>query len=72
MSNAKWYEQFNTRADIANAVSVTREHKPILEYVAQETHTNNFDNLTDIQKDEVREDAKEWYLSYCMLQNSGK
>jgi hypothetical protein len=72
MSNAKWYEQFNTRVDVANAVSVTREHKAILEYVAQETHTNNFDNLTNIQKDEVREDAKEWYLAYCMLQNSGK
>jgi hypothetical protein len=73
MSKPKWYEQFNTRADVANTVSVTtREHKAILEYVAQETHTNNFDNLTNIQKDEVREDAKEWYLTYCMLQNSGK
>jgi hypothetical protein len=58
--------------DVVNAVSVTQEHKAILDYVAQETHNDNFENLADDQKNDVREDAKERHLAYCMLQNSGK
>ena len=72
MSNAKWYEVFNTRADVAIAVGVTREHKAILDFSAQETYNQDFESLTDTEKDVVREDAKEQYLAYCMLRMSGK
>jgi hypothetical protein len=38
MFNAKWYETFNTRADVSNTVVITWEHKAILDYVAHEAH----------------------------------
>ncbi len=36
-------------------------------------HINdNFKNLANNQKTDIREDAKEWYLTYFMLQNTVK
>ena len=72
MTNAQWYERFNTKVDVANAIGVTRQHKVLLEYVAQELHTDDFDNLTAAQQLEVRNDAEERYISYCFLRQSGK
>jgi hypothetical protein len=36
LSKPKWYERFNTKVDISRAIGVTRQHKVLLEYVAQE------------------------------------
>jgi len=46
MTNAQWYERFNTKVDVANAIGVTRQHKVLLEWVSQETHNQAFDTLT--------------------------
>ena len=70
--NAQWYERFNTKVDVSEAIGVTRQHKALLEYVAQETHTAAFDTLSDDQKLAVREDAEERYLAYAFLKQSGK
>jgi hypothetical protein len=35
LSNPQWYERFNTKVDISGAIGVTRQHKVLLEYVAQ-------------------------------------
>jgi hypothetical protein len=72
MTNAQWYERFNTKVDVADAIGVSREHKVLQEFVAQETYSDSFDNLTRTQKEVVRADASERYLSYVMLRQSGK
>jgi hypothetical protein len=39
LSNPQWYERFNTKVDVSGAIGVTRQHKVLLEYVAQESYT---------------------------------
>jgi hypothetical protein len=39
LSNPQWYERFNTKVDVNGAIRVTRQHKVLLEYVAQESYT---------------------------------
>ena len=75
MNNPQWYERFNTKIDIGDAIGVTRQHKALLEFVAQEqavgSAVTTFDSLTDAVKDEVRKDAEERYISYVFLRQSG-
>jgi hypothetical protein len=71
MSNPQWYEKFNTKVDVGSAIGVTRQHKVLLEYVAQENHTLTFAALSAEQKQAVHEDAEEWYISYTFLRQSG-
>jgi hypothetical protein len=35
LSNLDWYERFNTKVDVSGAIKVTRQHKVLLEHVAQ-------------------------------------
>ena len=72
MTNAQWYEKFNTAVDVGEAIGVTRQHKALLEYVAQETHAVAFDTLTVAQQDAICTDAEEQYLAYIFLCQSGK
>jgi hypothetical protein len=67
MSNPQWYEKFNTKVDVGSANGVTQQHKVLLEYVAQENHTLTFAALSAEQKQAVREDAEERYISYAFL-----
>ena len=67
LSNPQWYERFNTRVDVGNAIGVTRQHKVLLEYVAQDEHSSAFDTLTAAQQETVRTDAEERYISYAFL-----
>jgi hypothetical protein len=71
MSNPQWYEKFNTKVDVGSAIGVTRLHKVLLEYVAQENHTLTFAALSAEQKQAVREDAEKRYISYAFLRQSG-
>ena len=72
LSNPQWYERFNTKVDVGDAIGVTRQHKALLEHVAQErTPPATFDSLTDADQATVREDAEERYLSYAFLRQSG-
>jgi hypothetical protein len=71
MSNPQWYKKFNTKVDVGLAIGVTRQHKVLLEYVAQENHTLTFAALSAEQKQAVREDVEERYISYAFLHQSG-
>ena len=71
LSNPQWYERFNTKVDVANAIGVTRQHKVLLNYVAKELHSKDFDNCTDAEKEKVQEDSEERYLSYVFMRQSG-
>jgi hypothetical protein len=45
LSNLQWYELFNTKIDVGEAIGVTPQHKVMLEYVAQESYTHAFTDL---------------------------
>ena len=59
MYNPQWYERFNTNVYISELIGVTRQHKALLEYVAQEAHSLDFDACTEEQQSYVRIDAEE-------------
>jgi hypothetical protein len=71
LSNPNLHERFNTKVDVGEAIGVTRQHKVLLEYVAQELHTQDFADLGDVEHHVVRDDTKERYVSYNLLQQSG-
>jgi hypothetical protein len=72
LSNPQWYEKrFNTKVDISDAIGVTRQHKVLLEYVAQELHTQAFADLGVTEQEIVRDDAEERYVSYAFLRQNG-
>jgi hypothetical protein len=71
LSNPQWYERFNTKVDVGDAIRVTRQHKVILELIAQETHTSAFTDLGAEDQRVVQDDADEWYVSYALLRQIG-
>jgi hypothetical protein len=50
LSNPQWYERFNTKVDVSGAIGVTRQHKVLLEYVAQESYTRAFMDLGPVEQ----------------------
>jgi hypothetical protein len=71
LSNPQWYERFITKVDVSGAIGVTRQHKVLLEYVAQEAYTRAFTDLGPVEQQRVRDDAEERYVSYAFLRQSG-
>jgi hypothetical protein len=71
LTNPQWYERFNTKVDVGEAIGMMRQHKVLLEYVAQELHTQAFATLNAAEQQAVREDAEERYISYAFLRQSG-
>jgi hypothetical protein len=71
LSNPQWYERFNTKVDVSEAIGVTRQHKVLLDYVAQESYTKSFEGLGVAEQKLVRDDAEERYVSYAFLRQSG-
>ena len=72
LTNQQWRERFNTKIDVGTAIGVTRQHQMLLEHVAAETGTVNFNDLPQADQEEVRAKAEERYLSYVFLRQSGK
>ena len=72
LTNAQWYEHFNTRVDVGEAIGITQQHKVLLDYIAQELHGDHYNNLMDAQQQEVQTDSEECYISYIFLCQSGK
>jgi hypothetical protein len=71
MPNPQWYECFNTKVDVSGAIGVTRQHKVLFEYVAQESYTRAFTDLGPVEQHLVRDDAEVRYVSYAFLRQSG-
>jgi len=72
MTNPQWYEKFNTQVNVGEAISVTRQHKVLLEFVAQENHTQAFLALGAAEQEAIRVDAQERYQSYAFLQSGAQ
>ena len=72
-TNAQWYDKFNTRVDVATSIGAEFDYHTVIEYQAGKDHpTVPYDNLTDDQKNAVKEAAEERFLAYVMLRQSGK
>jgi hypothetical protein len=71
LSNPQWYERFNTKVEVSRAIGVTRQHKVLLEYVAQELYNRAFKDLGPVEQQVVQDDAEELYISYAFLCQSG-
>jgi hypothetical protein len=67
LSNPQWYERFNTKVDVSEAIGVTQQHKVLLDYVAQESYTKYFEGLGVAEQKLVRDYAEERYVSYAFL-----
>jgi hypothetical protein len=50
LSNPQWYERFNTKVGVSGAIGVTRQHKALLEYVAQESYTRAFTDIGPMEQ----------------------
>jgi hypothetical protein len=72
LTNAQWYERFNTKVAVGKAIGITRQHRVLLEHVAKETHFDSFAKLSEGDQLVVREDTEERYISYIFLRQSGK
>jgi hypothetical protein len=59
LSNPQWYERFNTKVDVSEAIGVTRQHKVLFDYLAQESYTKYFEGLVVAEQKLVRDDAEE-------------
>jgi hypothetical protein len=71
LSNPQWYEHFNSKVDVGDAIGVTRQHKVLLEYVAQELHSQAFWDLASAEQLLVRDEDEELYISDAFLRQSG-
>jgi hypothetical protein len=71
LSSPQWYKRINTKVDVSEAIGVTPHHKVLLDYVAQESYTKSFEVLGVAERELVRDDAEERYVSYAFLRQSG-
>jgi hypothetical protein len=71
LSNPQWYKRFNTKVDVSEAIGVTRQHKVLLDNMAQEPYTKSFESLGVMEQKLVRDDTEERYVSYAFLRQSG-
>ena len=73
ISNAQWYERFNTRVDVANAIGISFVHPALLKYQAGQDHDGSeYDALTHAQKETIKAKVTERFLAYIMLRQSSK
>ena len=55
LTNEQFYDRFNTKVDVGEVIGITRQHRVIMEDMAQET-LKKFDDLSSDEKLEVRKD----------------
>ena len=72
LTNDQWYEKFNTKVYVGDSIGFTREHEVIMEWTSQDVHKQAFSTLQDAEKEVIRADAAERYLSYIFLRQSAK
>jgi hypothetical protein len=72
LTNPQWYERFNTKVNVGTAIGVTRQHKVLLEYVAMELHQQAVATLGTAEQQAVCDNAKERYISFAFLFQSGQ
>jgi tRNA(Leu) C34 or U34 (ribose-2'-O)-methylase TrmL len=72
MSDADYYERFNTRVDVAKAVGLAQVHPAVVAVMVRELFPSQaYEDLTEQQQQEVDEKAEELFYSYVFVQNAG-
>jgi hypothetical protein len=71
LSNPQWYERLNTKVDVGETIGVTRQHKVLLDYVAQKSYNQSFADLGAMEQQLVIDNAEERYISYAFMRQSG-
>jgi hypothetical protein len=75
LTNAQWYERFNTKIDIGAAIGVTRQHQALLERsIWHRSYTTERSQPWHLRSNKLyaRQDAEERYIAYAFLRQSGK
>ncbi|MGL6130279.1 MAG: hypothetical protein ACRCZ9_01525, partial [Fusobacteriaceae bacterium] len=71
MSNAEWYEKFNTRVDVAESVGVKFDSFEYLwQYCIERKGLDNYNKLNPDQQSIIRLESKERLLGYLLIKNS--
>ena len=53
LTEDQWCERFNTKVDIRSSIVVTRKHKVLLKYVAQESNIK-YDGMSTEEQEDVK------------------
>ena len=67
LTNDQWYENFNTKVDVGDAIGFTRDHEVLMEWTSQDVQKQDFSTLQYAEKEVIKADAAERYLSYIFL-----
>jgi hypothetical protein len=70
MTNNEWYDQFNTKVEVAESVGGSFHFEKICEYCAQEAHKATYSSLKPDEQAAVRASAKERFLSFALIKTS--
>ena len=72
LSNQAWYEQFNTKADVAASIGATRVHSILCQHTARDLYSGlEFKDLQPVEQEHATLEAEERYLAYVMLRQAG-
>ena len=53
--------------DVGNTIRFTRQHEVLLKWASQQVHNKEYYSLQDAEKETIREESEERYLSYIFL-----
>ena len=72
LSNQAWYEQFNTKADVATSIGATHVHRILCQHTAPALYSGmEFKDLKPEEQEDVCLEAEERYLAYVLLRRAG-
>ncbi len=70
LSNNEWYDQFNTKVEVAKSVGVSFDFEKIWDYCALEAHKAAYTLLQPDKQEAVRVSARERFLSNALIKMS--
>ena len=71
MSNAQWYERFNTQVDVAESVGVEfNMFRSMWDYCINNRGWSDYDTLTPDEQKTIRLESKERLFAYLLIKNS--
>ncbi len=71
-TNNKWYNQFNTKVEVAESVGGSFDFETIWECCAMEAHKAAYTLLRSDKQEAVRVSARESFLSYALIKTNSK
>jgi hypothetical protein len=73
VTNAAYYNRFNTRVDVAEHIGVSFDNPVLWDWKSQDSYSTDYELLLDTVKEaKVKEDVKQAFLAYLFFINSNK